>query len=56
MIEISVFKNGRDWSSNKDCVLRTRIANTGISVPFDNIVSTFKFLYGLDAVIEFVVL
>ena len=55
MIEISIFKNSQDWANGK-AVFRQRVEYGSILTPWDGLISSFKYLFGSNCIIEFVVL
>lgn len=55
-MEIRVYKNMLDYGSRKVTIVHRIDLNPSVSFPYDSAILTFKSMYGVDCVIEFLIL
>lgn len=54
-MEVRVYKTQSDYSARKSAICQ-RVADSDISFPYESCVLAFRALYGVNCVVEFVVL
>lgn len=54
MIEVRVFDSLADFSKSKPLMVQ-RVSVEGLKVPYESLIESFRWLYGSNCVIDFIV-